>query len=180
VDFFDPSARPIQLMEAWEPVMHTGDRGPDGSSPSLTGEAAPAPALFEGSLTLDAYVTALISAYERVGRTLDALPYTEDFERLCVLAGVDDRREALHQLQRLRKAGRLPRLGRAADHPPKIDGAHEQLLEELVIEHAGTLGQRDRLPYTEAFDRLLESFNARAGSSLGAHDLWRLIARLAK
>lgn len=180
VDFFDPSARPIQLMEAWEPVMHTGDCAPDGSSPSVTGEAPPAPALFEGSLTLDAYVTALISAYERVGRTLDALPYTEDFERLCVLTGVDDRREVLHSLQRLRKAGRLPRLGRAPDHPPRIDAEHESLLEALVVEHAGSLGQRDRLPYTEGFDRLLETFNTRTGSSLSAHDLWRLIARLAK
>lgn len=179
-DFFDPSARPIQLMEAWEPVMHTGDCAPDGSSPSVTGEAPPAPALFEGSLTLDASVTALISAYERVGRTLDALPYTEDFERLCVLSGVEDRREALHSLQRLRKAGRLPRLGRAPDHPPRIDAEHESLLEALVVEHAGSLGQRDRLPYTEGFDRLMETFNTRTGSSLSAHDLWRLIARMAK
>ncbi len=185
-DFLDPVARPIQLMEPWEPVMHTGDRAPDRSSPSVTGQdetdAPPPPpqALFEGSITLDAYITALVSAYETVGRTLDALPYTDDFERLCQLAGVDDRREALHSLQRLRKAGRLPRLGRAPDHPPRIDASNEQLLEQLVAEHAGTLGQRDRLPYTEAFDRLLESFNARTGTSLNAHDLWRLIARLAK
>ena len=65
--------------------------------------------------------------------------------------------------------------------PARAMGAeHERLLEQLVVEHAGTLGQRDRLPYTEAFDRLLESFNAGTGSSLNAHDLWRLIARLAK
>ena len=57
---------------------------------------------------------------------------------------------------------------------------HETLLEALVIEHAGSLGQRDRLPYTEGFDRLAERFNAQTGSSLGARDLWRLIARLAK
>jgi hypothetical protein len=166
-------------------VLHTGDRAPDGEMPSMSGgkEAAeqPAPAtLFAGSVTLDAYIGALIGAYQQVGRTLDALPYTPEFERLCELARVDDRREALHSLQRLRKAGRLPRLGRAPDHPPKIDPEHETLLEALVIEHAGSLGQRDRLPYTEGFDRLAERFNAQTGSSLGARDLWRLIARLAK
>lgn len=183
-DFFDPSARPIQLMEAWEPVLHTGDRAPDGSTPSITGDETPsptpAPALFTDPVTMDAHETALVAAYQSVGRTLDALPYTDDFERLCQHAHAEDRREALHSLQRLRKAGRLPRLGRAPDHPPKIDAEHERLLEQLVVEHAGTLGQRDRLPYTEAFDRLLESFNAGTGSSLNAHDLWRLIARLAK
>lgn len=183
-DFFDPDTRPIEAMAAWEPVLHTGDRAPDGTAPSIAGNdepAEPAPTtLFAGSVTLDAYITALVSAYEQVGRTLDALPYTEDFERLCELAKVDDRREALHSLQRLRKAGRLPRLGRAPDHPPKIDPGHEAILEELVVEHAGSLGQRDRLPYTEGFDRLAEQFATRTGLTLSSHDLWRLIARLAK
>lgn len=185
VDYFVPGKRPIELMEAWEPVLHTGDRSPGGDMPPIDGAdaeagGAPAPTLFAGSVTLDAYIAGLIGAYETVGRTLDALPYTEAFERLCELAKVDDRREALHSLQRLRKAGRLPRLGRAPDHPPRIDAEHEKLLEALVVEFAGTLGQRDRLPYTEGFDRLAERFNAQTGSSLGAHDLWRLIARLAK
>lgn len=176
-DYFDPERRPIDLMEAWEPVLHAGDRAPDGESPAPDAPG-PAPALFEAPLETDE--AALVRAYGAVGRTLDALPYTDDFERLCEMAGVDDRRSALHTLQRLRKAGRLPRLGRAPDHPPRIDAEHERLLADLVVEHVGTLGQRDRLPYTEGFDRLAERFNARTGSSLSPHDLWRLIARLAK
>lgn len=179
-DFFDPAQRPVELLAPWEAVMHTGDRAPDGASPSIADPEAPAPALFAESVTLDAYIKALIDAYQQVGRTLDALPYTEAFERVCQLAGVDDRREALHSLQRLRKAGRLPRLGRAPDHPPRIDPEHESLLESLVVEHAGSLGQRDRLPYTEGFDRVAERFNTQTGLDLNSHDLWRLIARLAK
>jgi cephalosporin-C deacetylase-like acetyl esterase len=180
-DFFDPAARPIDLMEAWEPMLHAGDRTPGGETASITLEPddnTPPPALFEASP--DADTACLIRAYETVGRTLDALPYTDDFERLCQLAGADDRGGALRTLQRLRKAGRLPRLGRAPEHPPKIDAEHEAVLEALVVEHAGSLGQRDRLPHSPEFDRVLEAFNARTGSSLGPHDLWRLIARLAK
>lgn len=182
-DYFRPDKRPIELMEAWEPVLHTGDRTPDGETPTIAGggdEDPPPAALFDDTITADAYNRALTDAYETVGRTLDALPYTDDFERLCSLAGIDDRREVLHSLQRLRKSGRLPRLGRAPDHPPKIDAEHERLLGELVVEQAGTLGQRDRLPYTEGFDRLLERYNESTGSAINAHDLWRLIARLAK
>lgn len=182
VTFFDHSKRPIELMPVWEPLMHAGDRGPDGAVPSiapLPEEASPPPSLF-GGMTVDAHEARLIDAYASVGRTLDALPYTDDFERLCSLAEATDRRETLHTLQRLRKSGRLPRLGRAPDHPPRISEDQERLLESLVVEHAGSLGQRDRLPYTEAFDRTLEAFNTRAGASLSAHDLWRLIARLAK
>ena len=103
VDYFEPGKRPIELMQAWEPVLHSGDRSPAGDMPPIAGggheEEKPAATLFAGSVTLDSYVT---------------------------------------------------------------------------------LGQRDRLPYTEGFDRLAERFNERTGSSLGAHDLWRLIARLAK
>lgn len=175
VDFFEPDRRPIELMEAWEPVLHEGDRAP-GEDTRVEDKAGD---LFGGASYDDEEAT-LVKAYQAAGRTLDALPYTDDFERLCGQAGADDRRAVLHTLQRLRKAGKLPRLGRAPDHPPKIDAAHELLLGRLVEEHAGSMGQRDRLPYTEAFDRVLERFNAETGSALSPHDLWRLIARLAK
>ncbi len=173
-DYFDPARRPIDLMEGWEPALHAGDDAPASDAPA----PAEPPALFDAGLETNE--AALVRAYESVGRTLDALPYTDDFERLCEQAGVTDRRAALHTLQRLRKSGRLPRLGRAPERPPKIDGAHEAVLTELVAEHAGSLGQRDRLPYTPGFDRVLEAFNARTASAINPHDLWRLIARLAK
>lgn len=189
-DFFDPAHRPIQSMQAWEPIMHAGDKAPDGWSPSLkqpdpdepdTNQPSATPkSLFAGDITLDEREAALIEAYQHVGRTLDALPYTDDFDRVLAASKYDNPRDALHTLQRLRKSGRLPRLGRTTEKPPKIDAEHETLIESLVIEHAGTLGQRDRLPYTDAFDRILEAFNAQTGASISAHDLWRLIARLAK
>ncbi len=189
-DFFDPASRPVRSMHAWEPIMHQGDRAPDGSSPTLVlpePDRAPDPpdepapgSLFAGDVSLDEREAALIDAYRVIGTTLDALPYTEDFDRLLEHAGEESQRDALHALQRLRKAGRLPRLGRSRETPPKVGTEHERLLESLVIEHAGTLGQRDRLPYSAEFDRVLEAFNAQTNASLSAHDLWRLIARLAK
>lgn len=197
-DYFDPAVRPIDAMRPWEAVLHSGDKAPDGWTPSLKQDepeldtpkprarsgsktAADTPkSLFAGDVSLDEREARLIEAYRLVGRTLDALPYTDDFDRLLAAAEYENPRDALHTLQRLRKSGRLPRLGRASESPPKIDPENEALIESLVIEHAGSLGQRDRLPYSDAFDRVLEAFNARAGASLSAHDLWRLIARLAK
>ncbi|MEM9373388.1 MAG: acetylxylan esterase [Planctomycetota bacterium] len=186
-DFFDPAHRPIDSMRAWEPVMHTGKQGPDGWAPVPEQPASdnrdgsgPARSLFHEDLSLGDREAALIEAYRATGRTLDALPYTDAFDRLLAACGHDNPRDALHTLQRLRKAGRLPRLGRTTETPPRIDAEQQALIESLVVEHAGSLGQRDRLPYSDAFDRVLEAFNERAGASISAHDLWRLIARIAK
>jgi hypothetical protein len=44
----------------------------------------------------------------------------------------------------------------------------------------GGLGQRDQLPYTPAFDALVQEFNAATGRSLDPHSVWRLVAKLAK
>ena len=54
------------------------------------------------------------------------------------------------------------------------------MLRQLVIDAAGSLGQRDQLPYTPGFDDLNAQFNAGTGRSLAPHDLWCLIAKLAK
>lgn len=125
---------------------------------------------------------ALVAAYERAGRTLDDLPYTDEFEALYaeVSAAGFDRRGAFHRLHTLRKAGRLPRLGRVATRPTRVEPEEEAALLELVVAEAGSVGQRDQLPFTEGFDRVLAAFNARTGRDLRPHDLWRLIARLAK
>lgn len=125
----------------------------------------------------------LVAAYVEVGRTLDDLPYTDEFEKLVAVLGGDGalaRREVLHRLQNLRKANRLPRLGRAASPSIKVTEDEESLLVGLVTEQAGTLGQRDQLVYDPRFDTLTERFNARTGRSLSRHDLWRLVAKLAK
>lgn len=61
----------------------------------------------------------LADVYRGVNRALDDLPYTEDFDRLCRLAGVETTDESRHQvfrrLLRRRKMSRLPRLGLLID-----------------------------------------------------------------
>ena len=56
----------------------------------------------------------LITAYQRAGRPLDDLAYTEEFERLCLEVGANQSRQDRHQvfkrLLTLRKSGRLPSL----------------------------------------------------------------------
>jgi hypothetical protein len=125
---------------------------------------------------------ALIVAYQSTGRTLDDLPYTDDFARLhrSLPRGSGDQRQVFHRLHNLRKAGKLPRLGKPETMPPKITAEEEEALRGLVVRAVGTLGQRDRLPYTSAMDALVQQFNAASGRSLDPHTVWRLVAKLAK
>lgn len=57
----------------------------------------------------------LVEAYRSIGRSLDELPYTAEFEKLREAAGVVNTDEAKHALFKrlltLRKTGRLPRAG---------------------------------------------------------------------
>lgn len=63
---------------------------------------------------LDAEDEHLIEAYRSVGRSLDDLPYTPDFDRLCGYLGKPLTDEARHMVYKrlvsLRKRGRLPRV----------------------------------------------------------------------
>ena len=126
----------------------------------------------------------LVAAYQQAGRTLDDLPYTPEFERLMRSvheAGLEmTQRSVLQRLQNLRKAGKLPPAGKAASTPPRISAEEETLLRELVVAMTGSLGQRDQLPYDPRFDGLVEAFNMQAGRQLSPHDIWRLVAKLAK
>ena len=193
-DFLDPGRLPREAMLVWEGILHEGERGPDGAVASIaedrdTQDAAPAASLF-GDEPLETGVTtssepdpaeaALIAAYERAGRTLDALPYTDVYETLHAEAGIGDKAHTLRLLQRFRKAGKLPKLGRAPDKPPAITPEEETLLCELVERQVGSLGKRDGLPYTPAFDAVFNAFAERTGRQLSPHDVWRLIAKLAK
>jgi hypothetical protein len=61
----------------------------------------------------------LVDAYVLVGRPLDQLPYTQEFDRLMKVIGFenateDDKYMAFQRLLQLRKKGRLPRLGRSS------------------------------------------------------------------
>jgi hypothetical protein len=139
------------------------------------------PRMSEPKLFQDAGDELLLSVYEKQGRTLDDLPYTPEFETIFEAMGDGATRTGLfHRLHNLRKAGKLPRLGRATDKPPRIDPAQEELLVELVEAEIGQLSLRDRLPYTPAFDQIVCTFNAQAGLALSPHTVWRIIAKLAK
>ncbi len=125
----------------------------------------------------------LVEVYATIGRTLDDLPYTPEFERLYEFIGGEGaapRREVFRRLHAIRKAGRLPRVGRGRSDPPSLGEDDEGVLASLVEEAAGSLGQRDRLPYAPEFAPLVDAFNRRTGRSLSAHDVWRVVAKLAK
>lgn len=149
-----------------------------------TGTDAEESALFPAAVAPGASPEAnLIAAYGQIGRTLDDLPYTPDFDRLHELLrphGAPTKRVVFHRLHNLRKAGKLPKTGRAASTAVKITPAEEKALREMVIDAAGSLGHRDQLPFTDAFDRLVEAFNTYAGRNLDPHAVWRLVAKLAK
>jgi hypothetical protein len=137
--------------------------------------------LFGDDPGLDAEEQSLRAQYERTGVTLDALPYTEAFAGLCErLERGGDERAVLSKLQNMRKARKLPTMPRAATPRVRLDAEQEAELATLVEAHAGSLGRRDGLPYTPAFDALLTAFNTRFGLALSHHDLWRLIAKVAK
>lgn len=127
----------------------------------------------------------LISVYQKQGRTLDDLPYTEAFEAIYLGMYGDEsdtpsRAKVFHRLHNLRKAGKLPRMGRAHGQRPRITPEQEAILAELVEAEVGALSKRDQLLYTPAFETLCTAFNAEAGLELSRHDTWRLIAKLAK
>ena len=131
----------------------------------------------------------LISVYQKQGRTLDDLPYTDAFETLyAAMYGGNEveqqdapsRAWVIHRLQNLRKAGRLPRLGRAQSERPRITMEQETLLAGEVERQVGALSKRDQLLYTAGFEELCTRFNNEAGLELSRHDVWRLVAKLAK
>lgn len=134
----------------------------------------------------------LISVYQKQGRTLDDLPYTEQFKALYEAMYGDDTdasesdafrptwQQVFHRLHNLRKAGKLPRLGRAVGERPRITADEEALLVRLVADEIGEISKRDTLPYTAAFEEIATRFNAAVTLDLDHHAIWRLIAKLAK
>lgn len=125
----------------------------------------------------------LIRAYDIARRTLDDLPYTKEFDAIFAEVGhaFDHKQDQVfRRLHNLRKAGRLPKSGLRGVSPAAVKPEEEELLIALVKEHAGALGQRDQLPYTPPFDLIVDAFNRQTRRALPPHDVWRLIARLAK
>jgi catechol 2,3-dioxygenase-like lactoylglutathione lyase family enzyme len=155
------------------------------SAGSTTVEDASAPtALFPGiESRIPTKRTLLIQIYEQIARTADDLPYTPQFEQLFNLYSSQipppkpTHQEVWRHLLNLRKGGKLPRLGEARSDPIQISPDAEATLRKLL----GTdIGKRDRLPYTDRFDKLVDQFNQSQSRPLSPHLVWRLVAKLSK
>jgi catechol 2,3-dioxygenase-like lactoylglutathione lyase family enzyme len=161
------------------------DRTAESAAAATTIEdARPPGALFAGvEQRVPVKRDVLIKAYEQVARTADDLPYTPQFETLrqmyVAVMGEPQptRQEVWRHLLNLRKAGQLPKLGEAKSRPPKIDPQDEQRLRALL---GPDIGKRDRLPYTDRFDELVNEFNKTLPRRLSPHLVWRIVAKLAK
>lgn len=165
-------------------VMLIVDRTGDRAAGSAIEDAKPPGALFAGvEEKVAVRKDELIRTYEQIGRTADDLPYTPDFEKLYLVYAAQhrdakpQRQEVWRHLLNLRKSGKLPKLGEARSRPPAIEEEHRTLLRSLLGED---IGKRDRLPYTDRFDRLVDEFNRTQARPLSPHLVWRLVATLAK
>ncbi len=185
--FLDPTQHLAEAMRPWEPLLWNGERPPEGV-PRSTKREEPAPVgLFdagESAASPESLDAKIAAEYAYAGRTLDDLPYTPEFEnlyrRVVGPGATPTPRELFHRLHNLRKAGKLPKVGRASTPALKVTPGDEDVARELVVAAVGSLGQRDQLPLTPVFDALVERFNERTGRSLTPHDVWRLVAKLAK
>ena len=74
----------------------------------------------------------------------------------------------------------MPKVGRSETTAIRVNTEEEATLSQLVVAAVGSLGQRDRLPLTPEFDAIVERFNTSTGRTLTPHDVWRLVAQLAK
>jgi len=158
-------------------------RAEEGVAPIEDGR--PPEALFAGAAAGQVPIRRemLIDLYRQIGRTADDLPYTPEFERLYLAYAAafgrtrPDRAEVWRHLLTLRKAGMLPRLGQSRWPAPSVSPEErEQLLRML----GDDLGRRDRLPYTDRFEKIVDEFNRTRLRPLSPHKVWRLVASLAK
>jgi catechol 2,3-dioxygenase-like lactoylglutathione lyase family enzyme len=159
------------------------DRSTQGKSDGTLEDAAAPSALFAGiEPHMPTRQELLIRIYVETGRTADDLPYTPQFEHLydIYVRGQDpkpSRQEVWRHLLNLRKAGKLPRLGEARGEPPQVPADAEEKLRALLGKE---IGRRDRLPYSERFDRLVDEFNRTQARALSPHLVWRIVAKIAK
>ncbi len=140
--------------------------------------------LFNEPIAMSDYDLQLITAYTNAGRTLDDLPYTGELESIyqAVSEGSEflSRRDILVRLLNLRKAGKLPRIGRAKLPPPVLSDEQREILIRLVDEAIGSISLRDQLPHTEPFDGIVEQFNVQTNASFTPYQVWRVVQKLAK
>ena len=164
-------------------VMLLLDRSGEASAGTAIEDAKPAGALFAGvEQKVAVKRDALVQIYEKIGRTADDLPYTPHFTTLyrsytSHFDTTPTRQEVWRHLLNLRKAGKLPKLGEARSKPPKVSAEAREQLRELL---GDDIGRRDRLPYSPRFEQLVDEFNATQPRPLSPHQVWRLLATLAK
>lgn len=142
------------------------------------------PSIFGDVKPLSAEDLRLVDAYVNSGRTTDDLPYTPEFDEMVQLlrhAGdARSERDLIVRLFRLRKAARLPQLGRRSLPIGFASASDMELAEQLLKKTVGYVGSRDQLPYTPEFEKLLDEYNRDATRPLDKHQFWRLLARIAK
>lgn len=170
----------------------------DAAKPQAEGQAA-APAapiedgkasetLFSGVVgKVKAQPEVLVKLYEQIGRITDDLPYTPEFVTIYKdysaalkargSPGEITKEEVWRHLLNLRKAGKLPKLGDSKSTPPEISEVEKRRLADLV---GDMIGRRDRLPYTDRFDKIVDEFNKAQPRPISPHFVWRLVATLGK
>lgn len=165
-------------------VLHLIDRTKEKPGAKVVEDAKTSGTLFAGVQSRVAVnKDALIQLYERIGRTADDLPYTPHFEGLygpyvaALPEPKPDRAEVWRHVLNLRKAGKLPKLGEARSKPPDVSPEARQALRDAL---GKDIGKRDRLPYTQRFDAIVDQFNKSQQKKLSPHLVWRLVATLAK
>jgi hypothetical protein len=126
----------------------------------------------------------LVNLYTEIGVPSDALLYSPEFDLLMNrLQAAGDKRTSeviAHRLLQLRKAARLPRIGRSSLSSVKLTEPDLDLVQGLLKQHLGALGSRDQLPYTEKFNQIRSEYNRRATQTLDPYQFWRVVARVSK
>jgi hypothetical protein len=173
-----------EVRDPFGNVLRIIDRTTDRPAGRVIEDGRSAGSLFAGiEPAVPAKRTALIGVYEKIGRTADDLPYTPHFETLYsdYCAHYPDQKpsrgEVWRHLLNLRKGGKLPRLGEARSPAPEISQEEKTQLQKML---GDAIGKRDRLPYTDRFEQLVNDFNQHRPRALSPHLVWRLVATLAK
>ena len=111
----------------------------------------------------------------------DALPYTEEFSKLKEafwdrsFKKLSDA-EFWQAIANVAKKGGIR--GKAKVHEtPQLTDEQREMLRNLL---RGSLGQRDRLPYTDRFEKMVSRFNGISGLSLIPRQVWLAILNIAK
>ena len=111
----------------------------------------------------------------------DALPYTDEFRRLKqefydrTFRKLTDE-EFWTDCVNVAKKGGIRGKEKCKDAPELNKAETDALLAMLPV----PLGQRDRLPYTMRFERLVARFNAFSGRTLSEREIWLAILNAAK